>query len=42
MCGANPDTFKGGDPDMAYHVIRNSQGIASHYWSADIDPYPAK
>jgi hypothetical protein len=42
MCGADPDTFQGGDPDIAYHVIRNSQNIAKHYWSADIEPYPAK
>ena len=40
VCGANPETFEGGDPDIAYHVIRNSQGIAKHYWSADIEPYP--
>jgi len=40
ICGANPDTFEGGDADVAYHVIRNSQGIAKHYWSADIEPYP--
>lgn len=42
MCGADPDTLKRGDPDIAYHVIRNSQNIARHYWSADIDPYPPK
>lgn len=42
ICGANPETFEGGDPDIAYHVIRNSQGIAKHYWSADIEPYPAR
>ncbi|MBX5173383.1 hypothetical protein HJB84_26545 [Rhizobium sp. NZLR1b] len=42
MCGADPDTLKGGDPDIAYHVIRNSQNIAKHYWSADIEPYPPK
>lgn len=42
MCGADPDTFEGGDPEIAYHVIRNSQNIARHYWSADIEPYPAK
>lgn len=41
MCGADPDTFEGGDPDIAYHVIRNSQNIAKHYWSADIQPFPA-
>jgi hypothetical protein len=42
MCGADPDTLRGGDPDIAYHVIRNSQGIAKEYWSADIELYPAK
>ncbi|KAB2788708.1 MULTISPECIES: hypothetical protein [Hyphomicrobiales] len=42
MCGADPDTLQGGDPDIAYYVIRNSQNIAKHYWSADIEPYPAK
>src|SRR5690349_11599221 len=31
MCGADPDTFEGGDPETAYHVIRNSQNIAKHY-----------
>lgn len=42
MCGADPDTFEGGNPEIAYHVIRNSQNIAKHYWSADIQPYPPK
>lgn len=37
MCGADPDTFAGGNPEIAYHVIRNSQNIARHYWSAEID-----
>ena len=39
MCGADPDTFEGGDPKIAYHVIRNSQNIAKHHWSAGIEPY---
>jgi hypothetical protein len=38
MCGADPVTLKGGDPEMALHVIRNSQNIARHYWGADIKP----
>lgn len=42
MCGADPDTLQGGDPEIAYHVIRNSQNIAKHYWSADIEPYPPR
>lgn len=40
MCGANPDTFEGGDPRIAIDVIRNSQNIAKHYWGVDIEPYP--
>lgn len=40
MCGADPETLEGGNPKIAYHVIRNSQNIARHYWSADIEPYP--
>lgn len=38
MCGADPDTMQGGDPDIALNVIRNSQNIAKHYWGADIEP----
>jgi hypothetical protein len=42
ICGANPETLEGGDPEIACQVIRNSQNIAKHYWSADIEPYPSK
>lgn len=42
MCGADPETFEGGNPDIAYHIIRNSQNIAKHYWLADIEPYPSR
>lgn len=42
MCGADPDTFEGGNADIAYSVIRNSQNIAKHYWAADIEPYQPK
>lgn len=42
MCGADPDTLEGGNPEIAYHVIRTSQNIARHYWSADIEPYPPR
>lgn len=41
ICGADPDTLEGGDPEIAHRVIRNSQNIAKHYWSADIEPYPS-
>jgi len=42
MCGADPDTFADGDTEIAYHVIRNSQNIAKHYWGAEIEVYPAE
>ncbi|CZT37250.1 hypothetical protein [Rhizobium sp. 9140] len=42
MCGADPGTLQGGDPEIAYHVIRNSQNIARHYWAADVEPYPPR
>ncbi|XOK12291.1 hypothetical protein ACI6PO_04100 [Agrobacterium tumefaciens] len=32
LCGADPETFKGGDPDIAGHIIRNAQNITEHYW----------
>lgn len=43
MCGADPQTLEGGDPNIAIEVIRNSQNIARHYWGADtstVDPVP--
>jgi hypothetical protein len=44
MCGADPQTMEGGDPNIAIAVIRNSQNIARHYCGADtstVDPDPA-
>ncbi|MCZ7855663.1 hypothetical protein O9X81_03485 [Agrobacterium salinitolerans] len=32
LCGADPKTFEGGDPDIAGHLIRNAQNISDHYW----------
>ena len=40
LCGADPETFAGGNANTAITVIRNSQQIAKHYWGADIEPYP--
>ncbi len=40
LCGADPETFSGGNAKTAIAIIRNSQQIAKHYWGADIDPYP--
>ena len=40
LCGADPETFAGGNPKTAVAVIRNAQQIAKHHWGAEIDPYP--
>jgi hypothetical protein len=32
LCGADPKTFEGGDPEIAGHIIRNAQNITEHYW----------
>jgi hypothetical protein len=32
LCKADPDTFSGGQADIAVAIIRNSQSIAKHYW----------
>lgn len=37
LCGADPDTFAGGNPDVAAKIIRNCQNIARHYWGAEIE-----
>ncbi|WP_428426539.1 hypothetical protein [Pararhizobium sp.] len=33
LCGANPETFEGGDPEVAAQIINNNQNISDHYWS---------
>ena len=35
LCGADPETFEGGDPETATFVIRNAQNIRDHYWATD-------
>lgn len=33
LCRADPETFEGGDPEAAAHIITNYQNISDHYWS---------
>jgi hypothetical protein len=33
LCGADRETFAGGDPEVAAHIIRNAQNISDHYWT---------
>ena len=32
LCGADPETFEGGDPEVAAHILDNGRKIAAHYW----------
>jgi hypothetical protein len=34
LCGGDPDTFKGGDPEIGGRIVRNGQHIIDHYWRA--------
>ena len=40
LCGADPDSFEGGDTRKAIAIIRNEQSIAKTYWGAEIDILP--
>lgn len=35
LCGADPQTMRGGNPVMAGHLIRSEQRIVEHYWSGE-------
>lgn len=37
LCGADPETFEGGDPQIAEFVIKNAQNIREHYWLKDTE-----
>ncbi|MBY3206255.1 hypothetical protein E0I74_33260 [Rhizobium laguerreae] len=32
LCGGNPDTLRGGNPEVGEHVIRNCRNIIDTYW----------
>jgi hypothetical protein len=34
LCGGDPDTFLGGDPEIAEHIIEKARNISEHYWTA--------
>lgn len=35
LCGGDPDTFKGGDPEIGAKIVRNGQYIIDHHWCGD-------
>ncbi|UWU30950.1 hypothetical protein N2600_27555 (plasmid) [Rhizobium sp. WSM1274] len=34
LCGGNPDTLRGGNPEVGEHVIRNCRNIIDTYWKS--------
>ncbi|MBX8826254.1 hypothetical protein [Ochrobactrum sp. SFR4] len=32
LCGADPVSLEGGNPEIAEFVIKNAQNIRDHYW----------
>ncbi len=32
LCGGNPDTLQGGDPDIGQQIVNNAQAIIDRYW----------
>lgn len=33
LCGADPETFEGGNPEIAASILQNAQNISDHYWT---------
>jgi len=33
LCGADPDTFEGGNPEIAARLLDNGRNISTHYWA---------
>lgn len=34
LCGGDPETFAGGDPQLAAYILDNGQKISDHYWGS--------
>ncbi len=39
LCGGDPQTLTGGDPEIGERIVRNGQHIIDHYWKAG-EPSP--
>ena len=35
LCGGDPDTLEGGDPEIGAKIVSNGQNIIDHYWRGD-------
>ncbi|NLR99978.1 hypothetical protein HGP17_24405 [Rhizobium sp. P38BS-XIX] len=40
LCGGDPHTFEGGDPEIGDRILRNGRHIIDHYWKARGTPSP--
>jgi hypothetical protein len=41
LCGADPETFMGGNAEIAAHIIDNGRKISEHYWvNKGVEPKP--
>lgn len=32
LCGGDPDTLRGGNPELGQRIVNNGQHIIDHYW----------
>jgi hypothetical protein len=37
LCGGDPDTMQGGDPELGQRIVNNGQHIIDHYWRSRKD-----
>lgn len=38
LCGGDPDSLEGGDPEIGNRLVRNYQHIIDHYWRGNAAP----
>lgn len=37
LCGGDPHTMQGGDPELGQRIVNNGQHIIDHYWRSGKD-----
>lgn len=37
LCGGDPRTMQGGDPELGQRIVNNGQHIIDHYWRSGKD-----
>ena len=41
LCGGDPETLAGGDPDIAARILDNGRQLSDHYWAGRAVPTDA-